>query len=37
MVLKVCFYIVSLPAAAYSTSSIVIISDISWECFSILE
>lgn len=37
VVLKVCFCIVSLPTAAYTASSIVIISDISWECFSILE
>lgn len=37
MLLKVCFCVVSLPTAAYSASSFVIISDISWECFSILE
>lgn len=37
MMLKVCFCIASLPTAAYNSSCVVIISDISWECFSILE
>lgn len=37
LMLKVCFSVASLPTAAYSSSCIVIISDISWEYFNILE